>query len=607
MITRFNIGNFKAFSDLQAIPLKPITIIFGPNSSGKSSVIHSLLLARHGVDTQSLDTIYPSIAGHSVDLGGFRQYVHRRNVETRLQWVAEIEVAALPAKLATDLAKADTLSVHVTAGLQFRYERGERQRIPGSSLSAETDTMREKAVPFGPPFSQAVEYRIDGEPFLELTRRVPQTNFRVSRLNREHAVFAPILQAMLLSSRAQKTLNEEDSELLNKLIDSIVPNLAFPGASDFLPGADMDPDLVDSVSRPSLYDKDEDQFAELGDLGRSVRLFLPRMLTRFHSGVHQALTSSLKSLSYLGPLRSVPPRHMAFAETDTFGHPAEGAQAWRELGRNTRVRDKVNAWLSDETKLKTPYRLELESFFSQQTVTDIVSEIQEEIGHSSVEEFLMNQPENADLLTHYRERSEELDRQGDFGELSQELRDYLEEHVDYETMFKESITPRLLDLLAKREEQGSADVRLYDIQKRTPVSHRDVGIGVSQVLPVLVQAYASKQGLIAMEQPEIHLHPALQAELGDVFIESALGEQRNRFVLETHSEHLILRILRRIRESAQRESPTITASDVAVLYVEPSPDGAEVFEMEVSEDGQIVSQWPGGFFPERMKEMFGEI
>jgi AAA15 family ATPase/GTPase len=59
----FQIANFKAFSDLQTIPLKPITIIFGPNSSGKSSVIHSLLLARHGVDTQSLDATYPSIAG----------------------------------------------------------------------------------------------------------------------------------------------------------------------------------------------------------------------------------------------------------------------------------------------------------------------------------------------------------------------------------------------------------------------------------------------------------------------------------------------------------------------------------------------------------------
>ena len=54
-------------------------------------------------------------------------------------------------------------------------------------------------------------------------------------------------------------------------------------------------------------------------------------------------------------------------------------------------------------------------------------------------------------------------------------------------------------------------------------------------------------------------------------------------------------------------NPKITAEDVAVLYVEPSPEGAEVYEMEISEDGQSLSPWPGGFFPERMKELFGEL
>jgi len=101
-MNNFQIGNFKAFSDPQTVPLKPITIIFGPNSSGKSSVIHSLLLARHGIDTQSLEAVHPSIAGDSVDLGGFRQYIHRRNVENRLQWSAELNVSSLPANLSSD-------------------------------------------------------------------------------------------------------------------------------------------------------------------------------------------------------------------------------------------------------------------------------------------------------------------------------------------------------------------------------------------------------------------------------------------------------------------------------------------------------------------------
>ena len=147
-----------------------------------------------------------------------------------------------------------------------------------------------------------------------------------------------------------------------------------------------------------------------------------------------------------------------------------------------------------------------------------------------------------------------------------------------------------------------------DIVQKTAVSHRDVGIGVSQVLPVLVHAYADRSKLVAIEQPEIHLHPALQAELADVFIESALGEQKNTFLLETHSEHLILRILRRIRETADGELPpgmqSITPNDVTVLYVKPGAEGSQVVELVPNSEGDFDEPWPDGFFPERSKELF---
>jgi predicted ATPase len=142
----------------------------------------------------------------------------------------------------------------------------------------------------------------------------------------------------------------------------------------------------------------------------------------------------------------------------------------------------------------------------------------------------------------------------------------------------------------------------------TQVSHRDVGIGISQVLPVLVSAYASKEEIIAIEQPEIHLHPALQAELGDLFIYSALGGNGNTLLLETHSEHIILRILRRIRETAEGELPEgltpVTPNQVSVLYVEPGKEGSEVIHIPVNEDGEFERPWPRGFFAERARELF---
>jgi predicted ATPase len=149
---------------------------------------------------------------------------------------------------------------------------------------------------------------------------------------------------------------------------------------------------------------------------------------------------------------------------------------------------------------------------------------------------------------------------------------------------------------------------LMDNRTRTQVSHRDVGIGISQVLPVLVTAYASSNKILAMEQPEIHLHPALQAELGDVFIESALGERRNTMILETHSEHLILRIMRRMRETAQKKigpgQLPVRPSDVAVLYINADSSGAKVLELRLDNEGTLLDPWPGGFFEEGFRERF---
>lgn len=78
MLTGLGLENFKAFADTQQIPIRPLTLIFGANSSGKSSLIHGLLLVRHAVETGELDVYRTAIGGESVDLGGFRQYVHRR-------------------------------------------------------------------------------------------------------------------------------------------------------------------------------------------------------------------------------------------------------------------------------------------------------------------------------------------------------------------------------------------------------------------------------------------------------------------------------------------------------------------------------------------------
>jgi hypothetical protein len=136
----------------------------------------------------------------------------------------------------------------------------------------------------------------------------------------------------------------------------------------------------------------------------------------------------------------------------------------------------------------------------------------------------------------------------------------------------------------------------------------EVGAGISQVIPVVVAALAGRAGFSLIEQPELHVHPALQVCLGDLFIDAATRDGgRRTMLIETHSEHLILRILRRIRETTENELPEgvlgFSSDNLSVLYVESDPDGVRIRRLHVDERGEFKDRWPKGFFAERMEEL----
>jgi predicted ATPase len=122
----------------------------------------------------------------------------------------------------------------------------------------------------------------------------------------------------------------------------------------------------------------------------------------------------------------------------------------------------------------------------------------------------------------------------------------------------------------------------------------DVGFGVSQILPILVECLRTREDeTVVLEQPEIHLHPSLQSKLADFLI--CMAKSGKRLVVETHSEHLINRLCLRI---AQEESGEIKDL-LNTLFV--SFDGKEqtsvVKPIEINEFGEIEN-WPVGFFDE---------
>jgi len=130
----------------------------------------------------------------------------------------------------------------------------------------------------------------------------------------------------------------------------------------------------------------------------------------------------------------------------------------------------------------------------------------------------------------------------------------------------------------------------------------DVGFGISQVLPALVEAfYAPPNSMVWMEQPEIHLHPQVQAELADVFISAVQarenGKPRNvQLIVESHSEHFLTRLQRRVAEGL------ISPDDVAVYFCKRSDRGAELEPLQLNLYGEIEN-WPENFFGDEMADV----
>ena len=144
-------------------------------------------------------------------------------------------------------------------------------------------------------------------------------------------------------------------------------------------------------------------------------------------------------------------------------------------------------------------------------------------------------------------------------------------------------------------------------KKINNLGFQDVGSGISFVFPILTSLWSSNLSFI--EQPELHLHPSAQCELGDVFI--AAYNKGSLAIVESHSEHMLLRILRRIRETNKNQllpkELKFSSNDLIIYYFNPGAGGfTSVKEIRVDDCGELMNTWPGGFFSERDRELFGE-
>jgi hypothetical protein len=608
----FGISNFKAFGqDIQRMPLKPITLIFGPNSAGKSSALHSLLWLHHALKTGDADVRFPICANGQVDLGSFGQTLHDHDTSRRV--VVELRFSAN--ELPVDLHKFWKIERHAVLDLSFgRFPTGMRD---GYGLAD-------------------YRLRIDDADFLTAIRSSvglsvsvfaldhPALNARIAQL----ASHAPSAQRIPETLDCAGLLPDRvvfpDKTVDDHLWDEILPNRL----SELV--CSLSECAKDAIERlryvPPLREMPQRYF----DLNESdeiwQRLFEQDKVTE---RVNIWLASDAFKIKYALHVNEYYSRTMLEREIPTI----IGAETVRMLTSRFEGNEEIlDGNLVIDGLLKKYRYPEIGEFL--RTQPDLLEKV---LGREF--DYVWGGGDDAYLRDHYGVKEDDIDslevdevRQiisgerfnwevwvgidqvhdgdPDAIELFQRwaveqpaLQEFMERHID---------SVRALARLSNRKAIGTCEVRreitLRHKRVKTEVSLQDVGVGISQVLPVILHAFGAKENLIAIEQPEIHIHPALQAALGDVFIESALGENKNTFLLETHSEHLILRILRRIRETTRGKLPEdaipVRPEDIAVLYVQPGEDGSIVRELRVNDQGRFIDDWPNGFFEERFNEEF---
>lgn len=517
MIHAIELENFKGVGPRSRLELAPVTLLFGANNAGKSTVLQSLLFV-HEVLRRGSAEVDRTELGHDVlELGGFARMVHRHDKSRPVSVRVEFDTPGTLNRLGRDL---DTLPF---PDLDDDIDRAWIELRARHRLELRTAVVEGFSIGVGDEALVWLELGAtlrEGEPLLA------QVNLGHKVLGQAGLDVGPSWEAFGIDASARGTGDGAGFGMGHGgLLDGggfgdgrSVPIFAvgrtrvsaFPPLDEPLRVIATDESVFEGGSVDTLTD---------------ITTFLEMVIL----GIGGQLSDALSKALYVGPLRAVPPRGSLFERSGRSTRWSDGLAAWESLlsDRGNLV-EATNTWLS---------RLGA--------------------GCTVVVQQLLEQNAAAE--------------------------DVAAEHVDV------SVRRLLLD-------SGSGSLVLPS----------ELGAGISQVVPVVVASLLpARAGLVMIEQPEIHVHPALQVELGDLVIEASAERQ---LIIETHSEHLILRLLRRIRETNDGDlpetAPAFQPEKLSVLYVERRPEGSFVRRLHVDSSGEFIERWPKGFFEERTGELF---
>lgn len=563
-LTAITIENFKGIREPVRVEFKPITLLFGPNSAGKSTIVQALHYAREIFERQNLNPDRTLLGGNTMDLGGFESLVYQHDLKlpVRLRFEIDLSQEDLP-DYKEGYEELESLSLIEGVDDEVEIKNVDFfQDVPSRIKRAEVLLTIRWSTLLDRPLLFSYEISANGEDLAEIRSSEDARQIGLTRLNFMNSLFFAEEEKEILAKHQRQLeeggdVNEFLSQMANVgLMQRVIWVMNVDKVNPFvlMLGQGISAGIHEQLSplphwgKPlaidlSLWNNEQSTFGEWG--------FFVKMLSSLIVGPGEIVRDELRKLRYVGPLRVVPKRSHRPATSPEESRWADGLAAYDTLFfADDAFIKKVNEWLTRDERLNSGYKVEVKTYRELETDSPLMLAI----------------------------------RQGRILDEDKDLHD------------------SLLALPVKRR------LLIRDEARGIELLPQDIGVGISQVLPVIVAALSARSGFVAVEQPELHIHPAFQVALGDLFIEQIREYPDVIFLLETHSEHIMLRLLRRIRETGEGElppgAPELTPDSLSIYFAEQGEDGITFSPIRVDREGDFIDRWPRGFFSERVGELY---
>lgn len=575
-IKAITIENFKSISEPVRIEFKPLTLLFGPNSAGKSTIIQALHYIREVLEFRRLDVDKTISGGDFIDLGGFDNFVHGHDLSKKVSF--EIELHDVDSRNYFH-NYPDNVEEKIFRPLLDEIKENECSRIKFSIGKTDKGVYVDSCL-FNYKGVIVSEKLWNGDTTDSIWYAGKENLFKYELLR--SFLFSEEINSIEFCHEIESIINDH-SYVKNK-IDIKINELNNRGLDEGLRKAftGIENDRTNIINQLDKYSIEElrdhlidwdmyvssnsvsNMIPKYGDEAEEYQSWWDHAMGETHPTIVRnfaeqsiigTIVDELRTLLYVGPLRVIPPRNYSPQKTFAPSRWSDGLAAWDVASySNQKTIDEINKWLGKkhpdtnlEIGLDTGYALKRKA-----AVTLEQDDLQ-----------LMENPD---------------------------------------TLSKED----LVSLVARLRAGKVPKVALTQGKNGLEVSLCDVGVGISQTFPVVMAALDKDAKIVIIEQPELHIHPRLQVSLGDLFISAA--KQDKCMIIETHSEHLLLRLLRRIRETSEGELPLgilgLAPTELSVNYLEKVEDCPCVRQLQVSADGDSLGEWPKGFFEERAGELF---